>query len=299
MERRKFFKETGMIAVGIGILGKVIWNGDSFIGDTETTTDILGPFYRPGAPVRTNINSKEYTGKLFHITGTVFKEDGKTPFKNAVVEIWQCDEHEVYDNTSDEYRYRGMQKTGADGKYHFIGMHPIPYPIENTSIWRPAHIHLLVSGEGQQDLITQVYLEGDPHLEKDMGAMSPQAAKRILKISRNSENEEAVRFDVVMAKEFKPDNTVFEKLAGVYKMNDNSVIEFYKKDDLLFMRWNSQIFEGLSYKGNNSFSGGAANSTVVNFQLLAKGEVKATVHLKSIIKGEVDLEGIRVFNYMK
>lgn len=59
-------------------------------------------------------------------------------------------------------------------------------------------IHLLVSGEGQQDLITQVYLEGDPHLEKDLGAMSPQAVKRILKISRDNNNEEAVRFDIII-----------------------------------------------------------------------------------------------------
>jgi catechol 1,2-dioxygenase len=298
MERRKFFKETGMIAIGIGVFGKIAWNGDRFIADTETTTDILGPFYRPGAPIRNNINSKGYSGKLFHISGTVLKEDGKTPFKNCQMEIWQCDEHGVYDNTSDEYNYRGIQKTGADGKYHFIGMHPIPYPVaENSPIWRPAHIHMLVSGEGMQDLITQVYLEGDPHLEKDMGSMSPRAIKRILKITRNSKNEEAVQFDIVMAKEFKPDNAVFEKLVGVYKMNDNSVMEFYKKDDLLFMKWNSQIWEGLSYKGNNSFSGGADNSAVVTFKLLAKGEVKATVHLKSIIKGEMDLEGIRTFNY--
>jgi catechol 1,2-dioxygenase len=257
VKRRKFFKETGMIAIGIGVLGKVAWGGNRFIGDTETTTDILGPFYRPGSPVRTNINAKEYTGKLFHISGTVFKVDGKTPFKNAVIEIWQCDENGMYDNVSGEYRYRGTQKTGADGKYHFIGMHPIPYPVaENSPIWRPAHIHLLISGPGQQDLITQIYLEGDPHLEKDMGSMSPRAVKRILKISSDSKYEEAVHFDIVMAKEFKADNAVFEKLAGVYKMNDNSFIEFYKKEDLLFIKWNSQIREGLSYKGNNTFSGG-------------------------------------------
>lgn len=298
MERRKFFKDTGMLAIGIGVLGKVSWSNDRFIGDTETTTDILGPFYRPGAPVRTNINSKGYSGKLFHISGTVFKEDGKTPFKNCIVEIWQCDENGVYDNTSDKYRYRGTQKTGADGKYHFIGMHPIPYPIENSSIWRPAHIHLLVSGEGQQDLITQVYLEGDPHLEKDMGSMSPNASKRILKISRNSNNEEAIRFDIVMAKEFKPDNTVFEKLVGVYKMNDQSVMEFYKKNELLFMKWNGQIWEGLSYKGNNTFSGGTENSTTASFQLLANSEVKVKVHHSSIVRGEMDLEGNRVFNYL-
>lgn len=298
MQRRKFFKDTGMIAIGIGVFGKIRWSADRYVGDTATTTDILGPFYRPGAPIRSNINSKGYTGKLFHISGTVFKEDGKTPFSNCKVEIWQCDENRIYDNLSDEYNYRGTQVTGANGKYHFTGMHPIPYPaVKDSNIWRPAHIHLLVSGAGQQDLITQVYLEGDPHLEKDMGSMSPQAVKRILKITMNNANEEAIQFDIVMAKEFKPDKTVFDKLSGVYKMSDNSSMEFYKKDDLLIMKWNGQIWEGLSYKGNNTFSGGAGNSAEVKFQLLAKGEVKATIHLGSIIKGEVFLEGTRTFNY--
>jgi catechol 1,2-dioxygenase len=299
MQRRQFVKETGMIAIGIGVLGKVSWQGDRFVGDSPTTTDILGPFYRPGAPVRTNINSKNYPGKLFHLSGTVFKEDGKTPFENCTVEIWQCDENGIYDNTSEEYNYRGTQKTGADGKYHFIGMHPIPYPIaEGSPITRPAHIHLLISGAGQQDLITQVYLEGDPHLEKDMGSMSPQAIKRILKIKRNSNNEESIQFDVVMAKEFKPDNAVYKKLAGIYKMNDQSVMEFYKQDDLLFFKWNSQIWEGLSYKGNNTFSGGADNSAVAKFELMANGVVKINITMKSIAKGgEIRLEGKKILDY--
>lgn len=298
MKRRKFFKDAGMTAIGIGVFGNISWSTDRYVGDTPTTTDLLGPYYRPGAPERININSKGYSGRLFHISGTICKSDGKTPFKDAVIEIWQCDENMAYDNLSDQYNYRGKQKTGADGKYHFIGMHPIPYPVvKGSPLWRPAHIHLLVSGSGQQDLITQVYLEGDPHLEKDMGSMSPQAIKRILKIKKNSGEEEAVTFDIVMAKEFKSDKSVFEKLVGVYKMKDDSTMEFYKKDDLIFMKWNSQIWEGLSYKGNNSFSGGASDSTLANFQILENGDVKVKVHLKSLIKGEIDLEGARIFNY--
>src|SRR5258708_7439830 len=254
MQRRKFIQNSGFAAIAIGVFGNVAWSKDGFIGDTPTTTDILGPFYRPGAPMRTNINSKDYTGHLFHVSGTVFKEDGKTPFKNCLIEIWQCDENRVYDNISDEYRYRGMQRTGNEGNYHFICMHPIPYPVaENSPVWRPAHIHLLVSGAGQQDLITQIYLEGDPYLASDMGSMSPQAVKRIMKIKRNARNEESIRFDIVMAKEFKPDNTVFEKLTGVYEMSDKSHMEFYKNDDLLLMKWKSQIRKGLSLKGNTTF----------------------------------------------
>jgi hypothetical protein len=129
--------------------------------------------------------------------------------------------------------------------------------------------------------------------------MSPEAVKRILKITHNNKNEEAVQFDIVMAKEFKPDNAAFEKIAGVYMMNDKSAMEFYKKDDLLFMKWNSQIWEGLSYKGNNSFAGGSANSTVASFQLLPGNMVKVKVHLRSIVKGEIDIEGTRTFNYTK
>jgi catechol 1,2-dioxygenase len=298
MQRRKFFKDTGMTAIGICVLGKVSWSIDRYVGDTPTTTDILGPYYRPGAPERININSKGYSGRLFHISGTIFKSDGKTPFKDAAIEIWQCDENMVYDNISDQYNYRGRQKTGADGKYHFIGMHPIPYPVvKGSQLWRPAHIHLLVSGPGQQDLITQVYLEGDPHLEKDMGSMSPDAVKRILRIGKNSKNEEMISFDIVMAKEFKAGKEVFEKLAGVYKMTDDSVMEFYRQNDFLFMKWNSQIWEGLSYKGNNTFSGGTADSATVIFELLANGEINIKVSLISILKGKINLEGNRLFNY--
>lgn len=297
MQRRKFIKETGMIAIGVGAFGNVTWSKDKFIGNTPTTTDILGPLYRPGAPLRSNINPQGFSGQIFHVAGTVFKEDG-TPFKNCLIEIWQCDENKVYDNTSEEFRYRGSQKTGADGKYHFISMHPIPYPAgENNDLWRPAHIHLLISGEGQQDLVTQIYLEGDPYLQKDIASASPGAIKRILKITKNTKNEETVHFDIVMSKELKPDNMVFEKVTGVYQMNDKSVMEFYRKDDLLFLKWNSQIREGFSYKGNNTFSGGVRNINTAEFELQTNNEVKVKVHFKSFVMGDIDLAGIKTFQY--
>jgi catechol 1,2-dioxygenase len=298
MRRRNFIKETSLTAIGISVFGSVSWSGDRFISNSPTTTDVLGPFYRPGAPLRKNINPKNYSGEVFHISGTIFKEDGKTPFKNCLVEIWQCDENKLYDNISDEFKNRGSQRTDSDGKYHFIGMHPIPYLAgENSEIWRPAHIHLLISGEGQQDLITQIYLEGDPHLTKDLASASTDAVTRILKIERDSKKEEAIHFDIVMAKEFKLDNDAFEKLVGVYKMNDKSVMEFYKKDDLLFAKWNSQIREGLSYKGNKTFAGGIKNLTTANFQLQTGNDVNVKVHFKTITNGEIDLEGIKIFKY--
>jgi catechol 1,2-dioxygenase len=299
MQRRKFIKETGLMAVGISFFGKVSRGEDKFIADTPTTTDILGPFYRPGAPIRTNINPFGYAGEIFHIYGTLFKEDGRTPFANARIEIWQCDENKVYDNLSDEFRYRGTQITGVDGKYHFICMHPIPYPAgDDPDKLRPAHIHLLISGEGQQDLITQIYLEGDPHILEDLAAAAPDAVKRILKIQPLNAKEESVQFDIVLAKELKPADAVFKRLTGIYKMNDASIVEFYRQNDLLMMKWKSLLRIGLTYKGNNKFTGGYSESTTAIFELLPGSHTKVKIHFATVNVGAINMQGDKIFNYV-
>ena len=303
MQRRNFIKNTGVFAIGIGVFGRIQWDGNKFIGTTPTTTDILGPFYRPGAPVRININPSGFSGEVLHLSGSVFKEDGKTPFKNGLIEIWQCDHDQNYDNISDDFKYRGVQKTGTDGKYHFITTQPVAYPIKpGSTIMRPAHIHMRISGDGQQDLITQIYFKGDQYIEDDPCSSSPEAVNRIMSVVKNKQQDQQVTFDIIMKKEFKPDKTVFDRVSGLYTMNDNTVLEFYQDGDLLFMKWNGQIREGLWYKGNNEFSGGLDNRTV-KFELQPGGNVKVKVLFITAIKKEykeyreTNLEGIKTFKY--
>ena len=296
MKRRNFIKNTSFVAIGISVFGNISWKEGKFVGDTPTTTDILGPFYRPNSPIRIDINPKEFKGERLHLSGIIFKEDGKTPFKNCMVEIWQCDSQKNYDNVTDNYNYRGRQFTKADGKYHFITVQPVAYPAApNSSVYRPAHIHMRIAGEKQQDLITQIYLRGDMNIENDPCASSPNAVNRILNISNINSHEKIINFNIVLAKEFKPDASVFEKLSGLYTMNDNSVIEFYREEDLLFMKWNGQIREGLRYQGNNVFNGGGDNSA--KFELSDNGAVKVKVRFITVLKKEFNLEGIKSFNY--
>jgi protocatechuate 3,4-dioxygenase beta subunit len=301
MQRRKFIQQTGMVAFGVGVFGNIRWDNDKYIGDTATTTDILGPFYRPNAPMRVNINPPGYTGSLFHLSGTVYKEDGKTPFTNCLIEIWQCDEHKVYDNTTDDFRYRGSQRVGKNGKYHFITTHPLPYPLTaGSDRYRPAHIHMRISGEGQQDLITQIYFNDDPHIEKDPSASSPEAISRILQIKQNGKKEEMVAFNVVMQKEFKPGVEVYKKISGIYEMKDDSLVEFYKDGDMLMVKRNGQIIEGVSYKGNNTFMGGGEgiNQEKVIFEIMESGTVKVKIeYYNAFSKQDVKMEGTKTFKY--
>ena len=299
MNRRGFIKDTSKLAVAISVFGRIKWDNGHFVGDTPTTTDILGPYYRPGAPFRHNINPPGFSGEQLHLSGTIFKEDQQTPFANRLIEIWQCDANQHYDNTSDDYRYRGTQKTDSAGRYSFITTQPVPYPVEEgSSIYRPAHIHMHISGEGEQDLITQIYFSGDAYIKEDPSASAPTAINRILTITSNSQNEKHLRFDVTMAKEYKPEDSVFKTLAGLYKMNDKSIMEFYRDGDLLFLKWNGQIREALSYKGNNEFSGGIDNATTAKFKLLPEQIVKVAVHyIAPALRKEFNLEGTKTFKY--
>ena len=278
MKRRTFIKNSSLTALSISAFGSIQWNGKSFVGDTPTTTDILGPFYRPGAPMRSDIIPPDSKGIPMNLTGTIFKEDGKTPLNNVLVEIWQCDENEHYDNTSDSFLYRGAIKTDKKGKYAFKTIVPVPYKADpnNEDSWRPAHIHMRVSVAEQQDLITQIYFKGDKYNDTDRSASSPEAVNRILNIAKNSSGENTVTFDVVLSKEFPLDKEVYNKITGLYQMDSGNTVEFIKNDDLLFMKRNGQLISSLKYIGNNTFEAGIGFPKVT-FELLEKGDTKVLV----------------------
>lgn len=277
------------MALSIGVFGKITWNGTAYVGDTPTTTDILGPFYRPGAPMRSNIIPPGSTGSILRVQGTVYKKDGRSPLPGAMVEVWQVDEGGHYDNLSDAYLCRGMTKTGNDGRYYFKTVMPVPYPAGKTT--RPAHIHFRVSEGTHRDLITQIYFKGDPHLQEDSSSSNALSVSRILELTDGAGNEKKVRFDIVLNDEYPLDASVYEKISGLYEMSDKSNAEFFRKGDLLFVKINGQIAEALYYKGNNTFEGGLQNVTVV-FELLADGGVKAHVAYDN-----EKVEGTKILKY--
>lgn len=277
MHRRTFVKNSSLLALSIGVFGRIEYANGAFIGDTPTTTDALGPFYRPNAPFRTNINPAGFKGTPLHLSGIIYKEDGKTLFKNCLVEMWQCNHEGVYDILSDDYIYRGAAKVGRDGKYHFITTHPAQYGN------RPPHIHMRISNtEEYSDLITQIYFEGDPHLKEDFYSSAPASAKRILKTSKNSKGEDVVHFDIAMSKQFPLDDSVYKKLSGVYTSNvlasefygfeGERRIECFKNGDLLYFKIEGQIVDAFRYIGNNSFDNNA--DVKIKFELLQGGGVK-------------------------
>lgn len=276
MKRRTFIQRTSLLAFSASAFGSISWNGKNYVADSSTTTDILGPFYRPNAPLRSNIIAPGSKGEILHLSGTIFEKNGKVPMQNSLIEIWQCDENEHYDNTSNDYKFRGALKTGKDGNYKFTTVVPVPYEAA-PNLWRPAHIHMRVSSKDHQDLISQIYFKGDPYLEDDTSAAAPESRNRILEIKKDQNEENVVLFDIVMRESFPLDPGVYDKITGLYQL-EKGKIEFTKEDDLLMLKWNGQLMEALAYKGDNTFEGGIGYIKA-KFELLPNGESKVLVSM--------------------
>ncbi|MBO6517843.1 MAG: hypothetical protein JJ975_14960 [Bacteroidia bacterium] len=180
MDRKKFLTTATLTAFSYSIFGCVKPVGDRFEGSCETSKDILGPFYRPDAPFRSDLTSSKNANPIINIVGAVYQDDCQTPIPEALVEIWHCDGAGGYDNTSDEYRYRASWETNDEGQYVFKTQMPGKYL--NGKLYRPAHIHFRVSAKGHNELISQLYFQGDPHITNDPWASSPNAVHRIVPI---------------------------------------------------------------------------------------------------------------------
>jgi len=274
MQRRTFIKDTALTAMAVSAAGFIRFNGTNYEGDCETTTDILGPYYRPNAPVRSDMRIKNDKGILVELSGLVKHKDCKTALKDACVELWHCSADGVYDNDSPDFKYRAKTYCDDKGNYVFNTILPVPYDVGNGSI-RPAHFHLLISAAGYQTLITQLYFTGDKNISKDPSASSPAAKRRILDIKNDDTGGKTVRFNVTMMEKLPADAAVIERLIGTYKKTDGKSEELYKKDGMLWIKDKSSINGGypLEYTGNNTFENYGQESKYL-FSIENGGNVK-------------------------
>jgi catechol 1,2-dioxygenase len=283
MERRNFLKASALSAVAVSATGFISFAGNGYVGDCETTSDILGPFYRPESPVRSNLVIKGEKGELVELLGKIKHQDCTTPYKNAKVELWHCDGNGVYDNSSTDFKYRGTTFSDENGIYSFQTVLPVSYDVGNGQI-RPAHFHMMITAEGYQPLVTQLYFNGDKYIEKDAFANSEFAKRRILEVSETGKSKK-VYFDVSMAKIIPADPSAIDKLLGIYVSQSDRTKsrEFFKKNNSLWLK-NEVFGEEYRYIGNNTFEYSGMPKGMFEtytFEISGSGAVKCTLKYQS------------------
>lgn len=170
-------------SLGVSSLVCLLNNGD--MGTTETTQNLLGPFWRMNSPPTQNGESivrNEMTGDPMMVDLT-FRDQQGEPIEELEVDIWHCSSEGLYENQQEsqaDHNFRGKFVTGCDGRVWFRSIKQSGYPIpthavvgkllhaQNRHPFRPAHIHVLAHKENFKTLISQIYSDDDPNLEDDV-----------------------------------------------------------------------------------------------------------------------------------
>lgn len=134
-----------------------LWQQTEVQSHTPTSPEVLGPFFRKGAPDQRSLRAPGDPGFPLKVMGRVMNTKGQL-VEGAKVDLWHADHGGLYDTRG--YRYRAKISPDANGEYGVETVMPGHYPD------RPAqHIHYLISAPGHKTLVTQAYFATDPFFE--------------------------------------------------------------------------------------------------------------------------------------
>jgi catechol 1,2-dioxygenase len=177
--------ETVLMAGSLGVSALVCLMNNGNNGQTETTQNLLGPFWRLHSPPTANGGSivrSPTPGAPLFVQGRVVDQQGQA-IGGAEVDIWHASPAGKYENQDPdqaEMNLRGKFTTDENGRFWFSTVKMIGYPIPTGGVvgrllaaqdrhpFRPAHLHALIVKPGFKVSIAQVYDPSDPHLETDV-----------------------------------------------------------------------------------------------------------------------------------
>lgn len=166
IHRRQFLSAATAAVAGVALSPELLAECRA------TSAATKGPYWRADAPFTNDLRIAG--GELVTVRGVVRSAKTCKPVANALLDVWHADHHGRYDL---DYRNgatfgRARIRTDQKGAFSFLTTRPAPYGS------RPAHIHFLLSAEGHRPLTTQLYFEGDPHLDSDpLGDVHPDLVR--------------------------------------------------------------------------------------------------------------------------
>ena len=148
-----------------------------------TEGSVLGPFHTRGSPwVDNGANLvRDNAGEVVLLQGRVTDIEGQ-PLANATIDFWQNADNGMYwqmDDSQPQDNLRCQIKVDANGHFELATIRPRPYlvptdgpvgellRVSHRDAWRPAHFHVIVEAPGYRSLITEVFDDADPWVEKD------------------------------------------------------------------------------------------------------------------------------------
>jgi protocatechuate 3,4-dioxygenase beta subunit len=175
-----------------------LWQKTEREANRPTPAEVLGPFFKKGAPNNRTLCGPNEPGVPLHVSGKVVNTRGQI-VESATIDLWHADHNGHYD--VEGYRFRTKITPDPKGEYAIDTVMPGHYPD------RPAqHIHYLIAAPGHKTLITQVYFATDPYFEGDPDknfrkgniAANRELVRPVMLYEKPGAAHTAVSFDIVL-----------------------------------------------------------------------------------------------------
>jgi len=149
-----------------------------------TSCSNLGPFHQRGAPALPDGGDlwKGQPGEVMVVTGRVTDAATGEGIAAATLDLWQNADNGFYaaqDSAQPAKNYHALLRCAADGSFAFSTTRQQPYTVPydgpagdmlralGRDAWRPAHLHVIAEAAGYRALVTELFLEDDPYLDRD------------------------------------------------------------------------------------------------------------------------------------
>jgi protocatechuate 3,4-dioxygenase beta subunit len=204
--RREFLEKciTGGFLVGAAAVSQTrlfaAYNEAVQKAAKPTPPEVLGPFFKKGAPNQTNLRVAGEPGLPLAISGRILDARGE-PVHDAKVELWHADHRGIYDVHG--FRYRSKLALGNATQYQVETIMPGHYPSRPVQ-----HVHYLITAPGCKPLITQLYFATDPYFDGDPDrnfakggvVANRECVRPVMLLDENTAPRTAVTFDLVLEK---------------------------------------------------------------------------------------------------
>jgi protocatechuate 3,4-dioxygenase, beta subunit len=128
-------------------------------------------------------------GSRLKVSGTIFKNDGKTPAEDVILYVYHTDTSGVYPKKGDEEGWgqrhgfiREWLKTDMNGHYTFYTIKPGSYPNSRN----PAHIHItILEPDGKYYWIHDYLFADDPFLtDRELSTQNSRGGSGVLTLKK-------------------------------------------------------------------------------------------------------------------
>jgi hydroxyquinol 1,2-dioxygenase len=177
--------EVVLAAGSLGLSSLICLLNNGAQGQTETTANLMGPFWRMDSPEYANGASivRSITADLPIFVKAWVRDPLGRPVVGAKVDVWHASSEGFYENQDPaqaDMNLRGQFTTDANGHIAFRSIKPAGYPIpvngpvgdllraQSRHNMRPAHIHFMIYQPGFKTQFSQVYSSDDPNIDTDV-----------------------------------------------------------------------------------------------------------------------------------